>query len=515
MSGKLRSLTAAAALLWLTLSTPFGVPHAAEFLPPTDHRNATIVLDNVVIDNEHFNAVLTSLNRDQSLHLGQIYELTVLNDSTSDSPVQARFLSADTLLLVSDLMESAVLTHDITLQVTHDNPLQLTVIRLETVYDNPHTGIAVTPGIIGPQGVTGAVGPADGPAGPRGPTGREGPRGLSGNTGRAGAPGGPTGPQGAPGNPGPQGPKGEPGVPGPLGDDGPMGPPGPQGNPGAAGVAGDPGPRGPEGPEGSAGPQGPVGPPGSSGPTGIQGPQGPQGPMGPAGPQGAIGTMGPTGPQGLTGDHGLAGQPGPQGPRGPAGDKGPDGPEGPVGDTGPVGAQGPPGPQGPTGATGPAGAPGPRGPSGLAKGPASIIPFAATVDLTGSPGTFALTSGYGYRVSSTLPLSFAPLDEATAFALPLSGRLTSAQLFIADMNNEHEPAQADLHVYIALPGESDFHLLPGSGVQATLTPDEPYGHLVLNEPLGVGTKVQIMVEVNSPVPRKLHLQGSLTIEDLQ
>ncbi|HSU18737.1 MAG TPA: hypothetical protein VLI45_03245 [Acidobacteriaceae bacterium] len=118
----------------------------------------------------------------------------------------------------------------------------------------PSAELAVTIGVVGPQGLQG--------------------------------------PMGFPGAPGAQGPVGLTGPAGPIGAQGPAGPIGATGPAGPIGLTGAIGATGAAGPQGATGPAGPVGPVGAAGAQGAQGPLGPSGPTGPTGPTGAAGATG-------------------------------------------------------------------------------------------------------------------------------------------------------------------------------------------------------------------------------
>lgn len=298
----------------LCISTSLST-QAADFFAPTDHNNATILLDRLMVDTESFAAKLVALNGGQSLSQGQVYQLESLTEVGSEHGFDGRFNGDDTLLFIPQLRESSLLSHDVTFLVTQTEPLQLTVIRVETHFDNPRTETNLSSGSVGPQG----------PQGPEGAPGATGPAGVAGPTG-------PTGPQGPQG---PQGIIGVTGAPGTAGRDGRTllsGTTAPTGGAegdfyintatsilyGPRGATDWPvtgisliGPQGPAGATGATGPQGPAGATGAIGATGPQGPAGPTGATGATGPQGPAGATGATGPQGpagtLSGEVELAG----------------------------------------------------------------------------------------------------------------------------------------------------------------------------------------------------------------
>src|SRR5690554_4898042 len=228
-----------ALLPWLTASiltaTSWG-SQAADYIPPGIDTHATIVLDNVTIDGERFSARLVAVTGERGLHEGLIFQVNTLIESNSDAAADAAFISGDELLYINQARQNNLLSHDLVLHVTNNDPLQLTVLRIDSHFDNPRTATVVQSGVAGPRGPAGEPGAAGGPPGDRGPRG-------------------PVGPQGYPGGPGPQGPA--------------RGLQGPPGAPGPAGLQGLPGDPGPEGATGLAGPEGP---PGAQGPQGAQGP---------------------------------------------------------------------------------------------------------------------------------------------------------------------------------------------------------------------------------------------------
>lgn len=213
MKNKLRSLAWVSAFA----ASSFATVQAADFVAPTDITNAIIMLDHVVVDGDSYSAALVALNGAQSLHHGQVYEVVDLQEVDSKHPTDASFSGDDTLLFIPYLKESRLLTHNVTLRLTHNEPLQLTVLKFESEFYNPVTETSVRTNAIGPEGSEGLPGPV----GPRGPAGPAGPRGLTG-------PQGPIGPEGAQGSSGPQG------DPGPQGEPGPPGPPGPASSGGGA-----------------------------------------------------------------------------------------------------------------------------------------------------------------------------------------------------------------------------------------------------------------------------------------
>lgn len=245
-----------ALLPWLTASILTAAAwdaQSAQFIPPDSNGHATIELDNVIIDGESYSARLVALAGARSLHEGLIFQVDRLLSNHSSPAVDVTFNNQDALLYIPQARQNTLLSHDLVLRVTNSDPLQLTVLKVESHFENPRTATVVQSSVTGPRGPAGPPGAAGGPPGEPGPRGAPGP-------------------QGYPGAPGPQGPAM--GLQGPPGDAGPEGPQGPQGEQGPQGPAGSPGPQGPQGPRGDQGPQGAVGP---------AGPQGPQGPVGDTG----------------------------------------------------------------------------------------------------------------------------------------------------------------------------------------------------------------------------------------
>ena len=67
----------------LCISTSLST-QAADFFAPTDHNNATILLDRLMVDTESFAAKLVALNGGQSLSQGQVYQLESLTEVGSE-----------------------------------------------------------------------------------------------------------------------------------------------------------------------------------------------------------------------------------------------------------------------------------------------------------------------------------------------------------------------------------------------------------------------------------------------
>lgn len=483
-------------LAWvpLALAVSLSSAHAADLLPPTENANATIHIDHVIVDGESYSAALVAVADAQSLHYGQIYEVVNLVETNENRATDANFSGDDTLLFIPRLKESALLHHDVTFRLTHDNPLQLTVLKFESEFYNPATNTFISTVTNGPEG-------PEGPAGETGPQGPEGPEGLMGPIGDIG----------------PQGPEGAAGPAGPAGADGAPGPEGPVG------------PAGPEGPQGIAGADGAVGPQGPAGVDGATGPQGPMGPAGPAGADGATGPQGPTGPVGLAGADGATGPTGPAGPMGPAGDPGPIGMNGAPGPVGPAGPMGPPGDPGPIGMDGAPGPMGPQGPAGAGGG--SIIPFSSGTPTQLSTTTTGVSvnalavglGGVGLVPVDDYMINAVPATQVTI--VPRDGRITALSAYAVPttaLTLIGTVIEISAKIFVSDSVSVPFYLEQTLILTPGFTGIAPLGQFVLEHtpvdiPVSAGSRVMIVFSATSTglspaQDLQVMLSGSIVIE---